>query len=63
MEPTIIQLPTLLAALMFGAMLAVYSQVVAFRHKGRDDRRRYQRRMRRNHGEPRQQRETPPPPT
>ena len=60
MEPAI-QLPTLLAALMFGAMLASYSQVVALRRKGRDDRRRYQQRMRRNHGEPRQERETPPP--
>ena len=62
MEPTITQLPTLLAALMFGAMLAAYTQFVALRRKGRDDRRRYQRRMRRNHGEPaRQERETPPP--
>jgi hypothetical protein len=60
MEPTM-QLPTLLAALMFGAMLAAYSQVVALRRKGRDDRRRYQQRMRRNHGEPRQEREIPPP--
>ena len=60
MEPTI-QLPTLLAALMFGAMLAAYSQVVALRRKGRDDRRRYQQRMRRNHGEPQQERETSPP--
>ena len=55
------QLPTLLAALMFGAMLAAYSQVVALRRKGRDDRQRYQQRMRRNHGEPRQEREIPPP--
>jgi hypothetical protein len=62
MEPTIIQLPTLLAALMFGAMLAAYTQFVALRRKGRDDRRRYQRRMRRNHGEPaRQERENRPP--
>jgi hypothetical protein len=53
------QLPSLLAALMFGAMLAAYTQVVALRRKGRDDRRRYQERMRRNHGEPREGRETP----
>jgi hypothetical protein len=53
------QLPSLLAALMFGAMLAAYTQVVALRRKGRDDRRRYQERMRRNYGEPREGRETP----
>jgi hypothetical protein len=53
------QLTTMLAALMFGAMLAAYTQVVALRRKGRDDRRRYQERMRRNHGEPREGRETP----
>jgi hypothetical protein len=54
------QLPSLLAALMFGAMLAACTQVVALRRKGRDDRRRYQERMRRNHGEPHQGREAPP---
>jgi hypothetical protein len=54
------QLPTLLATLMFGAMLAAYTQVVALRRKGRNDRRRYQERMRRNHGEPREGRQAPP---
>jgi hypothetical protein len=61
MEPTL-QLPTLLAALMFGAMLAAWSQVIALRRKSRDDRHRYQQRMRRNHGEPRQERQPPPQP-
>jgi hypothetical protein len=54
------QLPTLLATLMFGAMLAAYTQVIALRRKGRDDRHRYQERMRRNHGEPREGRQAPP---
>lgn len=54
------QLPTMLAALMFVAMLAAYTQFIALRRKGRDDRRRYQRRMRRNHGEPREGRQAPP---
>jgi hypothetical protein len=58
MEPTT-QLPTLLAALMFGAMLVAYSQIVALRRKSRDDRRKYELRMRRNYGEPRNQ-QTPP---
>jgi len=53
-------LPAMLAALMFGAMLAVYTQVVAVRRKGREDRRRYRQRMRRNHGEPRRERQAPP---
>jgi hypothetical protein len=56
------QLTTMLAALMFGAMLAAYTQVVALRRKGRNDRRRYQERMRRNHGEPRGGRQAPPDP-
>jgi hypothetical protein len=60
MEPTA-QLPTLLAALMFCAMLAAYTQIVALRRKGRDDRRRYQQRMRHHHGEPRGERQAPPP--
>jgi hypothetical protein len=54
------QLSAMLAALMFGAMLAAYTQVVALRRKGGDDRRRYQERMRRNHGEPREERQAPP---
>jgi hypothetical protein len=54
------QLSTMVAALMFGAMLAAYTQVIALYRKGRDDRRRYQERMRRNHGEPREGREAPP---
>ena len=61
MEPTV-QLPILLAALMFAAMLAAWSQVIALRHKSRDDRRRYHRRMRRNHGEPQPQQERRSPP-
>jgi hypothetical protein len=54
------QLSSMLAVLMFGAMLAAYTQFIALRRKGRDDRRRYQQRMRRNHGEPRQGRQAPP---
>jgi hypothetical protein len=59
MEPTA-QLPAMLAALMFGAMLACYTQVVAWRRKVRNDRRRFQQRMRRNQGAPRRQRQAPP---
>lgn len=59
MEPTT-QLPAMVAALMFGAMLAAYTQVIASRRKGRDDHRRYQKRMRRNHGTPRHERQAPP---
>jgi hypothetical protein len=58
MEPTT-QLPALLAALVFAAMLAAYIQVLSWRHKVRDDRRRYQERMRRNHGAPRRGRRSP----
>jgi hypothetical protein len=54
------QLSAMLAALMFGAMLATYTQFIALRRKGRDDRRRYQQRMRRNHGGPREGRQAPP---
>jgi hypothetical protein len=54
------QLSTMVAALMFGATLAAYTQVIALYRKGRDDRRRYQERMRRNHGEPHEGREAPP---
>jgi hypothetical protein len=50
----------MLTALMFGAMLAAYTQVVALRRKGRADRRRYEQRMRRNHGGPRHERQAPP---
>jgi hypothetical protein len=46
----IAQLPAMLAMLMFGAMLAVYTQVVAVRRKDRYDHRRYRQRIRRNHG-------------
>jgi hypothetical protein len=59
MEPTA-QLPALVPALMFAALLAAYTQVIAARRKGRDDHRRYQERMRRNHGEPRHEGPTPP---
>lgn len=59
MEPTA-DLSVMLTALMFGAMLAAYTQVVALRRKGRDDRRRYERRMRRNQGDPRHERQAPP---
>ena len=58
MEPT--QFPALLAALLFAAMLATYFQVVSWRRKIRDDRRRYHHRIRRNHGEPRRARRTRP---
>ena len=54
------QLSTMLATLLFGAMLAAYTQVIALHRKGRDDHRRYLERMRRNHGEPREGREAPP---
>jgi hypothetical protein len=59
MEPTA-DPSAMLAALMLGAMLAAYTQVVAPRRKGRDDRRRYEQRMRRNHGAPRHERQAPP---
>lgn len=59
MEPTA-DLSVMLTALMFGAMLAAYTQVVALRRKGRDDRRRYERRMRRSHGDPWHERQAPP---
>ena len=59
MEPNA-QLPELLAALMFGAMLAAYSQIIALRRKSRDDRHKYEQRMRRNHAEPRNEHRTPP---
>jgi hypothetical protein len=59
MEPTA-QLPELLAALLFGAMLATYTQVVAWRRKVREDRLRYHQRMKRNHGGPRRGRQAPP---
>lgn len=59
MEPAA-QLPAMVTALMFGALLAAYTQVIAARRKGRDDHRRYQERMRRNHGEPRREGQAPP---
>jgi hypothetical protein len=59
MEPTA-DLSVMLTALMFGAMLAAHTQVVALRRKGRDDRGRYERRMRRNHGGSRHERQAPP---
>jgi hypothetical protein len=54
------QLPAMVTALLFAAVLAAYTQVVAARRKGRDDHRRYQERMRRNHGAPRDEERTPP---
>jgi hypothetical protein len=59
MEPTT-QFPAMLAALMFAAMLAAYIQVLSWRHKARDDRRRYHERVKRNHGTPRRGRRMPP---
>jgi hypothetical protein len=59
MEPTA-QFPAMLAALLFAAMLAAYVQVVSWRRKMRDDRRRFQYRIRRNHGAPRSARRTRP---
>jgi hypothetical protein len=59
MEPTA-QFPALLAALMFAAMLAAYVQVLSWRRKVRDDRRRYQERMKRNHGKTGRGRRIPP---
>jgi len=59
MEPTA-PLPAMVPALMFAALLAAYTQVIAARRKGRDDHRRYQERMRRNHGESRHDGRTPP---
>jgi hypothetical protein len=59
MEPTA-DLSVMLTALMFGAMLAACTQVVALCRKGRADRRRYEQRMRRNHGGPRHERQAPP---
>jgi hypothetical protein len=50
----------MVTALMFAALVAAYTQVIAARRKGRDDHRRYQERMRRNHGEPRHEGRTPP---
>jgi methylamine---glutamate N-methyltransferase subunit C len=47
MDPTA-QLPAMVTALMFAALLAGYTQVIATRRKGRDDHRRYQERVRRN---------------
>jgi hypothetical protein len=59
MEPNA-QLPELLAALMFGAMLAAYTQMVAWRRKVRGDRQRYHQRIKRNHGGTRRERQAPP---
>jgi hypothetical protein len=47
MEPTA-QLPAMVTALMFAALVAAYTQVIAARRKGRDDHRRSQERVRRN---------------
>jgi hypothetical protein len=58
-DPTA-QLPAMVTALMFAALVAAYTQVIAARRKGRDDHRRYQERMPRNHGEPRHEGRTPP---
>jgi hypothetical protein len=38
----------MVTALMFAALLAAYTRVIAARRKGRDDHRRYQERVRRN---------------
>ena len=59
MEPTI-HLPAMLTALMFGAMLASYTQVVAWRRKVRNDHRRYHQRIKRNQGAARRERQAPP---
>jgi len=59
MEPTA-QLPGLLAALMFAAMLAAYTQTLAWRRKVRNDRHRYHERIKRNQGGPRRDRQAPP---
>ena len=54
------QLPTLLAALVLAAVLALSTERFAANRKLRDDARRYQQRMRRNHGEARRERQDPP---
>jgi hypothetical protein len=54
-------LPAMLAALVFAAMLALYTQVIAVRRKDRLDSRRFRERMRRNHGAPRRRRQQAPP--
>jgi hypothetical protein len=47
------QLPTLLAALIFAAVLALSTERFAANRKFRDDDRRYHQQLRRNHGEAR----------
>lgn len=59
MEPTP-DLSTMLSALLFGAMLAAFTQRLAMRRKHRDDQRRYRQRVGRNHGGPRRGQQAPP---
>lgn len=55
----IAQLPALLAVLMLGAVLVLFTEQFAANRKLRQDHRSYRRRMRRNHGQARRQRQDP----